>query len=639
MRRRQQGRLVRWGALALGVAALLVAARGLERHNTWYLASDQFAFLTFAGDLAQGRVFHDPSLLELAAPQPRSSTHAYDALAQTYFWRAGKLYSRYPPGFPALLAAAGAIGGEQAQHALNPVLYLTILGVLGWLTWTLVRPNDRALAAGCAVAAMWLLLLLPTDVHLWGITVARDLPAHLLALLSLLAAVGRRHALSGLLLGLACTIRPDAVLYGVSLGALFWLEGPRLKPLAFAALAFLAGALPLFAYNTVTQGHPFAFTQGGEFRDVLAALLTPRAAHAQAIGFDSGGAFRVGNLWRTLPDNLRHLGGAFGWLGVLTALGVVWGARVRRPLLAALVPYPVVALLFYGCWSHPDARYLAGAALCLMPLTAVGAVVTCRWVADERRAAAWRALAVLGALVVMGQRWLPGGMRLPAIGPATLAFAMSLAASALLPVLPRIGAAARRLVPLAPALALAVVALSIVFTGRGPREPFQAEQIARARAVLGALIPPGSLVITSEALGRPAENIAHYVGAETFYPGELSLLGVQRAGVVVRHLVSGRRAFFLLRSDDREIMHETKPLDPARLIARAQGRELYDWFVDPQGAPFGAVLYEIEPSPATLQLRKMLAEQKAHAPAGRPDVSGRDAPPAGAARPAPAAAS
>ena len=99
------------------------------------------------------------------------------------------------------------IGGEQAQHWLNPALYLTILAVLGWLTFVLVRPNDRALAAGCGVAAMWLLLLLPTDVHLWGITVARDLPAHLLALLALLAAAGRRHVLCGLALGLACTIR------------------------------------------------------------------------------------------------------------------------------------------------------------------------------------------------------------------------------------------------------------------------------------------------------------------------------------------------------------------------------------------------------------------------------------------------
>src|SRR5205085_8543033 len=117
--------------------------------------------------------------------------------------------------------------------------------LLGWLTWVLVRANDRALAAGAAVASMWLLLLLPTDVHLWGITVARDLPAHLLALLALLAAVGGRPVLSGLALGLACTIRPDAVLYVVSLAALWWLDGLRARPLLLAGLAVVLGALPV----------------------------------------------------------------------------------------------------------------------------------------------------------------------------------------------------------------------------------------------------------------------------------------------------------------------------------------------------------------------------------------------------------
>ena len=187
MGRRRQGRLVRFLALALAAMALLVAARGLVRHNTWYLASDQYAFLTFAGDLRRGTVFHDDEALRIAAPQA-SRDFKLDARVQTYFWRDGRLYSRYPPGFPALLALAGTVGGEDAQHALNPVLYLTILALLGWLTWVLLRQGDRALAAGAAVAAMWLLLLLPTDVHLWGITVARDLPAHLLALAALLAA-------------------------------------------------------------------------------------------------------------------------------------------------------------------------------------------------------------------------------------------------------------------------------------------------------------------------------------------------------------------------------------------------------------------------------------------------------------------
>jgi hypothetical protein len=177
-----------------------------------------------------------------------------------------------------------------------------------------------------------------------------------------------------------------------------------------------------------------------------------------------------------------------------------------------------------------------------------------------------------------------------------------------LPLLPRLGAALRRLVPLAPALALAVVSLHVALGPSGSREPFQAAQIERARGVLGAMIPPGSLVITSESLGRPAENITHNHGAEAFYPGEILLMFAPRHTVVMRYLIAGRRAFFLLRADDHETLAETKPLDQARVVARARGAELYDWFVDPAMAPLGAVLYEIEPGPGTLRLRQQVAE-------------------------------
>ena len=40
---------------------------------------------------------------------------------------------------------------------------------------------------------------------------------------------------------------------------------------------------------------------------------------------------------------------------------------MRPTFAAALIPYPLIALVFYSCWSHPDPRYLAGAILCLLP--------------------------------------------------------------------------------------------------------------------------------------------------------------------------------------------------------------------------------------------------------------------------------
>src|SRR5262245_31293307 len=148
-------------ALALVLLALMVAARGLARRTTWYLASDQFAFLAFADDLRRGTVFHDPATFALlaAAVPPDETTDAY---YQTYLWRDGRLWSRYPPGFPLLLAAAGTIGGEQAMHALNPLLYLVLLIALALFSGGLLR--GTTFAAGAAAVAPWALLVIPTEV-------------------------------------------------------------------------------------------------------------------------------------------------------------------------------------------------------------------------------------------------------------------------------------------------------------------------------------------------------------------------------------------------------------------------------------------------------------------------------------------
>jgi len=546
-------------------------------------------------------VYHDASVLEIVVPRP-NPRRTYDALVQTYFWSGDKLFSRYPPGFPALLAAAGAVGGEAAQHALNPALYLTVLAVLGWLSWALLRGRNRALAAGAGAAATWLLLLLPTDVHLWGITVARDLPAHLLALLALLAAIGGRWLVAGLALGLACTVRPDAALYAVALGATFWTRGERLRGAVLAAGGFVVGALPLFAYNTATRGHPFAFTQAGEFSEVLGVLLGPGAAWAQSITFDSGGAFRLSNLRETLPGNLSILATSFGWCGFMTAVGVLWAARARRIALAALLPYPAVALLFYGCWSHPDPRYLAGVALCLIPLTAIGAVTSCAYLAGRRRTAALRVAAVAAAVYVVVASRLPAYLRVPGLGPAEIAVGLALGAAALLPALPRYGASVRRLAPLAPALALLLVVATRLVTGSGTRDPFQGPEAARARATLGAVVPPDAVVFTSESLGRPAENIAHYVGVPTFYLSELPLLRTDHRKAAIMLAMQGRRPFFLLEEERIAEITGLRTVGGLRVVARRRGADVLDWFVDPRRGAAGVVLYELVLSEEQRQL-------------------------------------
>lgn len=567
---------------------MVIAARGVERRNTWYLASDQFAFLTFANDLAHGRVMHDTTILEVVAPR-LNPERTYDALVQTYFWHGDGLFSRYPPGFPALLAIVGLVGGESAQHALNPVLYVLMLGLVGVLTWVLVAPRDRILAAGAGAAATWFALVLPTDIHLWGITVARDLPAHMLGLLAILAAVKQRPVWSGFALGLACTIRPDAFLYATSLAAIAWVDRSHLRALLAGLAAFVLGALPLLGYNTFTGGHPFAFTQAGEFHKLLSSLIGPVTAYAQDVLPQSGGAFRLANLRATLPASLALLGTSFGSTAGLMAIGAAWAVRVRRPMAAALLPYPLVAVPFYSCWSHADPRYLTGAVLCLVPLAATGMTFTCRWLADAEGSGRWRWIVLVSAV---GFLMLGSGATRGAALERVLAVALG--GAALLSIVPRaVQDAVRPAATLLPAIALLVLCLLRLRDSGGARDPFQAPEVARARLELGALVPPDGVVITSEALGRPAENISHYLGVPAFYVSELPLLrtDAQRAALVLA--MSGRRPFFLLALDEMEPLAPLRTVAGLRMVARRRGAEVIDWFVSPHYGRAGVALYEL----------------------------------------------
>ncbi len=592
-------------AVVLAVLALGFASWGLVRLNTWYLASDQFAFLTLAEDLRSGTVFHDDWALETIQPHPRSNW-AYDALAQTYYWRDGSLFTRYPPGFPAMLALAGALGGEAAQHALNPVLYLLTLLVLAGLTWTLVRDTSPPVALGAAVAVVWLFLLLPTRVHLWGITVARDLPAHLLGLVALLAAARRAPVWSALALGVACTVRPDAGLYLVSIAAIFAVTRPEPRKLVAAACVGAVTASPVLVYNWIVEGNPFRFTQGSEFRDVLGMVpLGDGIVNVAATALPSGGAFQLSNLATTLPGNAIYLVSAFGWFSALVVGALVWGFRRDRLLVAALLPYAVVGFLFYSCWSHPDSRYLAGVAACLLPLAAVGAARMCEAAAGASSMV--RIVVLLLAAVPLARAFGVAPEWIPAPGRAGAALAMGVVVVSLRGWIPGLASRPTRLVALAPAVAFALLGIVLVNRSAGRRDPFQYPQVARAREVVSAKMPPGSLVVTTTSLGRPAENLRHYSDLEAFYAEELSLLRVNGDKAMVQFALQGRRTFYLLDARDRESLRRVRGKAIVREVERRKGPDLLEWYVDPRRAPAGAVLYELSlPEDVDRQIRLFL---------------------------------
>lgn len=563
--------------------AFVAATRGLVRYNTWYLASDQFAFLTFADDLARGTVFHDPSTVELIAGPRLPREAAADAYYQTYILRDGRLYSRYPPGYPLLLTAVGLVGGETARHRLNPLLYLALLAVLGRLAARLA-PGLAPWAA--AAATMWALLVIPVEVHYWGITVARDLPAHLLALLALLRALAAAPASAGLLLGLAATIRPDAVLWTIPAALVLPRTSRDLPAIARGGMAFAAGLAPLLAYNTVTQGHPLAFTQGSEFRTMLQSALGFPGLLLTQVSIVSGGGFRLVHFPTTFPAHVRYLVGSFGvflWL----ALGMLLVAAVRRlPIWRALGSYVVIGLLFYSCWSHGDPRYLVGVSLSLIVMASVALVRLAGWLADS--SLPWRprltGLLVVAGVLTFGEV-LP---RDPVRGLTTLerGTAAGLVAATIGSLV-----GARVLGPLLPAVAFAGFgAMRILASGAAP-EGFRADDVARARAAIETLVPRGALVLTSPGLGRPAENWTHYTHADAHYVGELPRLFSDANYVAYRCALAKRPLFLLLGTAEPLPFTVSREWISVREVARREGAGLREWFVDPQRAS-GAVLYQ-----------------------------------------------
>jgi hypothetical protein len=372
--------------LLLWVIATLVfltlAAMSIEHKITWYLAVDQFGYMRFAHDLLDGKLLHEWAPAEALARWLPKRT---DMLAQTYIWDEGRLYSRYAPGFPILLASWIGIFGDGAAHFLNPTLFVVLLLVIIAFGWQLHRSPWRATMAAA------LFVLCPTYAHLWALTLTRDLSAHLSAFIGLTLLLTRYRPLSprrtlvaGLFLGFASTIRPDAILYllpATGIGTWRWAKttgGWRaLRRTALGgAFGVAIGLAPMLAFNWISTGNPFVPAQSVELNAVFGeknpwqrSAVDPPARVAARVGYPSpgwhggtmryvqGGALKVANLPTVLPGNLRKLRAAYGvvLLGG-AAVGVIVGAVLRPVLVVAAVPYMGISLLIFSMWTSPDSR-------------------------------------------------------------------------------------------------------------------------------------------------------------------------------------------------------------------------------------------------------------------------------------------
>jgi len=616
-------------ACVVATVVLLAATEVLVlRYATWYLAVDQYGYLTFAHDLLAGRIYHAWEPLDFLGPTFLSRT---DALAQTYVYDHGRLYCRYSPGFPIVLAATMAVFGEDASHYVNPVIYPLLLTLAFLFQRRVFGSRWRALV-GTA-----LIILFPTFMHLWALTLTRDLAAHTAAIagLFLLLPVGGRvlgagrTAAAALALGFAVTIRPDAVLYllpaSLMLAARWWALRARprasrlvLRTAAGGALGLLVGLAPFLAYNWYVTGNPLKATQAMELEGFFPSGGGQPASDGAKVGYASaawrggtltpvqGGGLRLTHFPRVFPQNFRLLRSAYTYvlLGV-AAWGAVLAFRRRRHLFLAGIPYVAAALVFFSFWSKPDWRYLVGAFVFLPMLLVEGIFGTLDLVRaiGRRRPDVARlvALGIGGAVAVATALLTPGsGTVLPKLSlTLTAAFIGGMAAAAIVPT--------RRISgPLAMLTALVLVGISVWRAESSvPTRYFQHREVVRARATFGAAVKPRAVVITTETVGRPAENIDYYArDAWALYLTDLRRWGltVERAATLLAR--GGLEPYLLIpySQPDREQMLQDlrRSFDP-QLVVDIPPERAMDYFVAASFYPNGVrmLLFHLVPKDGT----------------------------------------
>ena len=553
---------------------LVTLARALEARITWYLAVDQFGYLQFANDLLHGKVFHDwePARIIGILPQPT------DVLSQTYVLDHGRMYCRYSPGFPMLVAGWMALFGPDRISFLNPTIFLTFLGVAVACQWRLSGSAWRGLVVAVLIA------LCPSQMYWWSLTLTRDLSAHLFGFTGLYQLIPRpkapltmrRAVTAGLALGFAGSIRNDAVLYLLPASLLVGMGWWRARPaggvamrLAGGALAGLAlGLLPTLAYNAITTGNPFTPTQGMEIQQFLpttppaipgATVAYPSVWKGTTMSQVSGGGLRLDHFWRTAPGEWMLIHMAYGWVLIgLAALGVVAAAVQRRETFMFAVPYTVSAFLFYSCWSRPDRRYIIGI-YSMLPFLITegvfGSVDLLRGLARRHGERVARPFAVVLGVIALGVA--AADIPLPPLtqDATFLSKGVLPVFTWLLPLTIALGAFVAAARPsqrvtavLAPALAVILVGFAVVRADatRLQRAPFQRPQATLARETLRRTLEPRSVVITSEDMGRPAENIEYYGGVPAFYLTDLHRWGLTVAGASTPFILKHVRPYLLI---------------------------------------------------------------------------------------------
>ncbi|MBD3267432.1 hypothetical protein GF373_12255 [bacterium] len=231
----------------------------------------------------------------------------------------GKWISRYPPGFPLILALFYKIGGPSATIIVNPLLCsLTLLGVflLGrtWMgsAWGLaaalamaVNPvtNARAYAGDAHTATAFFLI--------WGLYALALWARHFSWI----------HAfIAGLLLGMIPTIRYAEGIFALAIGAFMLLNWRKEKTYLLSLVSGIVGAaLPLLAmliHNKIMLGNyletGYNMNTSGAAMFSLQAFFQKAIPYLQEIQAQGVGLFLAlglaGMILLCAKPNTRHIG-------------------------------------------------------------------------------------------------------------------------------------------------------------------------------------------------------------------------------------------------------------------------------------------------------------------------------------------
>jgi hypothetical protein len=350
----------------------------------------------------------------------------------------GTIASKYPVGASLLLAAGAWVAGNPlGMYPVNPLLAGIVVVLTGILALAMFWKQD-AWKWLIAVGAMVCVAFSPIFISHAISQPMREIPSMALLLAALIVFVptvrwlarqqrvdwkgGVGLLTSGLLFGLACTVRetsimmlPAYVFFGVATvlppGKSIWKEArQRMQMLlltsALFAFSALIGLLPLIQ-NSMTisqQNEPF------KARDTGQIVLLSNINHIQTISpkhlIESTGRYRpadgsLQHYWNVMNEFTKIP--FFVWFAIAAVVMSLWKGWPREERIAtvALALWALGTLTIFSLWINPYSRYILPMLPVMSILSVYGMVMIADRVLKPRVGVMLSGLWIIGCVMIL----------------------------------------------------------------------------------------------------------------------------------------------------------------------------------------------------------------------------------------------